>query len=159
MRMAAGDIIRESLLVVEQVLVKLNEDIERGEVIYNDGAGFLAAPAGVANAKLYVALEDHDYSEETTHTIGAALLGCIEVQKKTGTAIKEGQLVMVSSDAGEVTLFVKGDAPAGGASTYYTSTIESGVQAALDTNLGILGTCSADAASGDTTANVWVGVK
>lgn len=157
--MTAGDIIRESLLVVEEVTVKTNEDIERGEVIYNDGNGFLAAAAGIANAKLYVALEEHDYSEESTHTIDAALLGCVEVQKVTGTAIKEGQKVMVGATAGEVNLFVKGDAPAGGASTYYTATIEAGVQTALDTNLGILGTCSADAASGDTTANVWVGVR
>jgi len=65
---------------------------------------------------------------------------------------------MVSSDAGEVTLWVKGDAPTGGASQYYDSTIESGVQTALDTNIRRVGVCQEDAASDDTTVNVWLGV-
>lgn len=157
--MAAGDILRESLLVVESVTVKTSEDIERGEVIYNDGNGFLAAPAGIANAKLYVALEEHDYSEESTHVIDACLMGKVVVQKVTGTAIKEGQRVMVGATSGEINLFIKGDAPAGTASTYFTTAIESGLQTAIDTDIGILGTCADDAGSSDTTANIWVGVK
>ena len=45
---------------------------------------------------------------------------------------------MVSATAGEVTLFVKGDAPA--------SYAEADVQTALDTNLGVVGVLAEDAA-------------
>ncbi len=156
--MTAGDIMKEQLLVVESLTVKLNEDIEKGEVVYNDGNGILAAPNTVTGPFM-VALEDHDYSEETGYAVECLLVGCVEVQKKTGTAIKKGQAVMVSSDAGEVTLFVKGDAPAGGASQYYDTSIESGVQTALDANIRRVGIAQADAASDATTARVWVGVS
>jgi hypothetical protein len=157
--MAAGDIVNEALLVIKKVTVKSNEDIEKGEVIYQDGNEFLAAPNTVTAAKLYVALEAHDYSEVDEHDIRAALFGCIVVQKKSGNAIKEGQLVMISSTAGEVDLYVKGDAPTGGISTYYTTTIESGVQDAIDEWEIVLGTCAKNAGANDTTVEVWVGVK
>lgn len=157
--MAVGDVIAEALLVVRKVTVKSNEDIEAGEVIYNDGNGFLAAPNTVYESKLYVALEAHDYSEVSEHTIRAALTGHINVQKKTGNTIKHGDLVMLSSTAGEVTLYVKGDCPTGTSSTYYTTTIEAGIQAAIDEYEIVLGTASEDAATGATDVNVWVGVK
>jgi hypothetical protein len=66
---------------------------------------------------------------------------------------------MVSSDAGEVTLWTKGDAPTGGPTQYYDSSIESGVQAAMDANVRRLGVAQADAASGDSTVRVWLGVS
>ena len=161
--MAVGDIIKEALLVVEKVLVKASEDIEAGEVIYNDGAGFLSAPNTVTAAKLYVALESHVYATEETagkdHYIRALLMGCVNVQKVTGTAIKEGDLVMIGATSGEVNLYIKGDAPTGGVSTYYTTAIEAGVQAAIDEYEIVLGTCAGDAGSSDTNVDVWVGVK
>ncbi len=155
--MTAGDILKGQLLVVESYTVKASEDIEIGEVVYNDGNGILAAPNTVSGPFM-VALEAHDYSEESSHEVECLLAGCVEVQKKTGTAIKKGQAVAVSSDAGEVTLWVKGDAPAGGASQYYDSSIESGVQTALDANIHRVGVCQEDAASADTTAKIWMGV-
>lgn len=157
--MAVGDVIKEALLVVEKILVKEDEDIEAGEIIYNDGNGFLAAPNTVTAAKLYVALESHDYSAESEHYIRGAPMGCINVQKKSGNAIKEGQLVMISSTAGEADLYVKGDAPAGGVSTYYTTAIETGLQNAIDEWEIVLGTCAGDAETTDTDVDVWVGVK
>jgi hypothetical protein len=149
--MAAGDILRESGLIVEEVAVKLNEDIEKGELIYNDGDGFLAMPNTVVDAKAYVALEDHDYSEETAHNIGALFHGKVTAQKVAGTAIKEGQRLMISATAGEVTLFVKGDAPAG-------AYAEADVQTMADTNIRIVGTAAADAAADATTCDIWLGV-
>jgi hypothetical protein len=154
----AGDIVKEQLLVVESFTVKSSEDIEKGEIVYNDGNGILAAPNTVTGPFM-VALEDHDYSEETDHSVECLLVGCVEVQKKTGTAINKGQALMVSSDAGEATLFTKGDAPAGGSSTYYTTTIESGVQTAIDTNIARVGITQADADSDATTVKVWLGVS
>lgn len=155
-----GDIVKEALLVVEDVTVKDSEDIEKGEVIYNDGAGFLARPNTAFEETSYIALEAHDYSEVSNHVIRAALSGCITVQKTSASAIKEGQKVMISSTAGEVTVFAKGDAPTGGVSTYYTSTIETGVQTALDNNLGlIVGTCAKDAGQAAVKVDVWVGRK
>ena len=102
--MSAGDIVKESLLLVEEFTVKANEDIEKGEIVYNDGNGILAAP-NTAKGPFFVALEDHDYSEETSHEIRCAVYGIVEVQKATGAAIKKGQFVEISSTDGEVTVF------------------------------------------------------
>jgi hypothetical protein len=148
--LTAGDIVKGQLLVVETFTVKASEDIELGEVVYSDGNGVLAAPA-TATGPFLVALESHDYSEETSHGVECLVAGCVEAQKKTGTAIAKGQAIMVSSTDGEVTLWVKGDAPA--------SYVEADVQTALDANVRRVGTCQADAASGDTTCRIWLGVN
>lgn len=159
MTVNVGDIVQEALLVVEDVTVKANEDIEKGEVIYNDGNGFLAAPNTVTASKLYVALEAHDYSAKDRHVIRAAVFGKICVQKCADAAIKEGDLVMLCSTAGEVTLYVPGDCPTGSSSTYYTTVIEAGIQAAIDEWEIVLGTAAEDAAESAVKVIVWVGVK
>ena len=149
--MAAGSILKEQLLVIEEYLVKSGEDIEKGEILYNDGNGVLAAPNTVCGP-FVMSLEAHDYSEESSHSITCVLVGCVEVQKVSGSGGgKKGQAVMISGTAGEVTLFVKGDAPA--------SYNEANVQTALDTNIGVVGVLAEDAADGDTSAKVWLGVK
>lgn len=149
--MAAGSILKEQLLVVEEFTVKTNEDIEKGEIVYNDGNGILAA-ANTAVGPFMMALQDHDYSEETSHKVSCVLIGCVEVQKVSGSGGgKKGQAVMISATAGEVTLFVKGDAP--------SSYSEASMQTALDTNIGVVGTLAEDAGDSDTTAKVWLGVK
>ena len=149
--MAAGSILKEQLLVIEEYTVKASEDIEKGEIVYNDGNGILAAP-NTAVGPFMMALEAHDYSEETSHKITCVVFGCVEAQKVSGSgAGKKGQAVMISATAGEVTLFVKGDAPA--------SYAEATVQTALDTNIGIVGTLAEDAEDADTTAKIWLGVK
>jgi len=148
--MAAGSILKEQLLVVEEFTVKANEDIEKGEIVYNDGNGILAAPNTVVGPFM-MALQDHDYSEETKHKVSCVVVGLVECQKVAGSGGgKKSQRVMVSATAGELTLHVKGDAPAAYA--------EADVQTALDANLRVVGTLQADAADGDTTARVWLGV-
>lgn len=102
--MTAGDILKEGLLVVEEFTVKANEDIEKGEAVYNDGNGILAASAG-AKGPFMVALEDHDYSEETAHKVRCVVSGCVVAQKKSGNAVKEGQYVEVSSTDGELDIW------------------------------------------------------
>jgi len=149
--MAAGSILKEQLLVIEEYTVKANEDIEKGEIVYNDGNGILAAP-NTAVGPFMMAMKSHDYSEETTHKITCVQMGCVEAQKVSASGGgKKGQAVMISATAGEVTLFVKGDAPA--------SYAEADVQTALDTNIGIVGTLAEDAEDADTTAKIWLGVK
>lgn len=164
MAIAVGDIIKEALLVVEKVLVKLNEDIERGEVIYNDGAGFLACPNTVSDQKQYIALEAHVYATEEAagkdHYIRAALMGCICVQKIAGTALVEGDRVVVGATAGEVTKYAdESDDVWGGASSVWTQSLYSELQEAIKLKSRILGTVADDAASAATQANIWVGVK
>jgi hypothetical protein len=149
--MAAGGILKEQLLVIEEYTVKLNEDIEKGEIVYNDGNGIQAAPNTVTGPFM-MALKAHDYSEENTHKINCVKVGCVEVQKVSGSGGgKKGQAVMISATAGEVTLFEKGDAPA--------SYAEADMQTALDANISIVGTLQEDAADADTTAKIWLGVK
>jgi hypothetical protein len=99
--MAAGDIILTAGMVVKKVTVKANEDIELGELVCDDGNGFLAATAALAAlSKPGVALQEHDYSEETVHTISVLFKGVVEVQKKANSgAVFVGNKLTVSSTA------------------------------------------------------------
>lgn len=137
--MTAGDILKEGLLVVEEFTVKADEDIEKGEAVYNDGNGILAAP-NTAKGPFMVALEDHDYSEETSHKVRCAVSGCVEVQKATGAGSggKKGQFVEVSATAGEVQLF---DYTTPG--NWYE----------------VVGELAGDAGDSDTTAKIWIGKR
>ena len=103
--MAVGDILKEEGLVVMKMTVKTNEDIELGEILYSDGTGVLAA-TNLVEGPFFVALEAHDYSEETDHDIRVGVKGEFEVQKVSASgASKVGQWVELSATAGEVTLF------------------------------------------------------
>lgn len=158
----AGEIYLESLMRTKQFTVKADEDIERGELVCDDGSGngLVAATAALAvQQKCYVALEAHDYSAESYHKIMVIEVGYVVVQKATGTAIKEGNKLVVSSTAGEITVFTKGDAPTGGVSTYYTTTIETNIQAAIDDNAGVIATAQEDAASATTTIRILLGAQ
>jgi len=149
--MAAGGILKEQLLVIDEFTVKASEDIEKGEIVYNDGNGILAAP-NTAVGPFMMALQAHVYSEETIHKVSCVVVGCVEAQKVSVTGGgKKGQSVMISATAGEVTLFVKGDVP--------TSFDEALLQTALDTNIGIVGVLAEDALDADITAKIWLGVK
>jgi len=102
--MTAGDIVKETGLIIEEFTVKANEDVEKGEVVYNDGNGILAA-SSTAKGPFYVALEDHDYSAKTTHKVRCVVRGQVKAQKKSGAAIKKGQFTEISTTDGEVTVF------------------------------------------------------
>ncbi|MGD2200497.1 MAG: hypothetical protein PVJ38_02555 [Candidatus Bathyarchaeota archaeon] len=137
--MAAGDVLKEALLVVEGFTVKADEDIEEGEIVYNDGNGVLAAP-NTAKGPFMVALESHDYSEETTHTIRCIVSGCVETQKATGAGSggKQGRFVEISATAGEIQLF---DYTTPG--SWYE----------------VVGELAEDAGDSNTTAKIWVGKR
>lgn len=160
--MTAGDILKLGLLRVEKWTVKSSEDIELGEIVCDDGSGngCVAATAALAvTEKVGVALESHDYSEVDSHYIMVGVAGEFDVQKVSGSgAAKFGDKLMLSTTSGEVTKFVKGDAPTGGVSTYYTTTIETNVQAAMDKNLGIIGTATETTTNSDTTQKILLGV-
>jgi len=150
--MAAGDILKEALLVVEEFTIKANEDIEKGELVVDDGAGIIVASAALAAAgKAMMALEAHDYSEETDHDINCVVVGYVEAQKVTGSgAARKGDKLMISGTAGEVTKFVKADAPAAYA--------EATIQANYDLNLGVVGTAIAITLDATTTQKMLLGV-
>ena len=150
--MAAGDILKEALLVVEEFTIKANEDIEKGELVVDDGAGIIAASAALAAVgKAMMALEAHDYSEETDHDINCVVVGYVEAQKVTGSgAARKGDKLMISGTAGEVTKFVKADAPAAYA--------EATIQANYDLNLGVVGTAMATTLDATTTQKMLLGV-
>lgn len=161
--MTAGDVLKTGILVVEKMLVKENEDIELGELVCDDGSGngIVAATAALSVAqKVMVALEAHDYSEADYHYIPCGVVGAFDVQKVSGSgAANIGDKLMVSGTAGEVTKFVKGDAPTGGVSTYYTTTIESGVQTAIDTSIRVIGIALETTTNSDTTQKILLGVN
>ena len=157
--MAAGEIRKEALLVVEKVTVKNAEDIEKGEVILNDGNGFLAATNAADEEKLYIALEAHDYSAVSEHSIRALLMGCVSVQKVAGV-ISEGDLVMMSSTTGAITKYDDySDQVYAGASGYWTPTLYANLQTFAAYLTCILGTAAETVESGATDIDVWVGVK
>jgi hypothetical protein len=136
--MAAGDILKEQLLVVEEFTVKTDEDIEKGEIVWNDGNGILAASAG-DKGPFMVALESHDYSEETSHKVRCGVNGCFEVQKATGGgAGKQGQFVEISATAGEIAIWDYGTP---------------------GDWFDVVGEYAEDAADGDATAKIWLGKR
>jgi len=136
--LTVGSILKEQLLVIEEFTVKANEDIEKGEIVYNDGNGILAA-TNTAKGPFMVALQDHDYSEETTHKIRCGVSGCFEAQKISGSGGgKQGQYVEVSATAGELQLF---DYTTPG--NWYD----------------VVGELQEDAADADTTAKIWIGKR
>lgn len=134
--MVAGNILKEEGLIIEEFTVKANEDIEKGEIVYNDGNGILAASTS-AKGPFFMALKAHDYSEETTHKVRCVVAGAGVVQKKGASGGgKQGQYVEISATDGEVALF-----------DYATPGLFS----------DIVGTLLADAADADTTAKVLLG--
>lgn len=157
--MAVGDILKEQLLVVEKFTVKENEDIEKGEFVVDDGAGIVAATAALsAVGKVMMALETHDYSEEDTHIITCVVMGCVEAQKVTGTAVVKGDKIIVGATAGECNKYVAPDVPAGGVSTYFTSAVEAAIQANLALMKNVIGTAYAASTDAETTQKLWLGV-
>jgi len=136
--MAAGDILKEANLAVEEFTVKANEDIEKGEIVWNDGNGILAASAG-DKGPFFMALEAHDYSEETAHKVRCVVSGCVECQKVSGSGGgKKGQFVEISATAGEIQLF-----------DYSTP----------GDWWDVVGELEEDAADADTTAKIWLGAR
>jgi len=134
--LVAGNILKEEGLIIEEFTVKANEDIEKGEIVYNDGNGILAASTS-AKGPFFMALKAHDYSEETTHKVRCVVAGAGVVQKKGASGGgKQGQYVEISATDGEVALF-----------DYATPGLFS----------DIVGTLLADAADADTTAKVLLG--
>lgn len=149
--MAAGDILKEAGLVVEQFTVKSGEDIEKGELCYDDGNGLLAVTAtAAAGAKVVMALEDHDYSEQTTHVISCVVRGFVVAQKVSGSgAAGKLEKLMISATAGEVTKFVAGDV---------TATVnESTVEAANLVNLGVVGFATKASLDADVVQEMYLG--
>lgn len=135
--MTAGDIVKTAAMIVEEVAVDTDEDTAKGEVIVDKGgAGFEQADAG-DKGPFAVALEDHDYSEVTAHTIRALIKGIVKIKKATGSAIAQGRWVEVSSTAGAVTQW-----------DYATP----------GDHFDIVGIAMEDAASADTEVSVLLGV-
>jgi hypothetical protein len=145
--MAAGDIINEPF-IIEEVTVKANEDIELGEYVCNDGNGFLAATAALAALnKPYVALDAHDYSEETVHKIRIGVKGVFDTQKKANSgACYKGNKLTISDTAGEAQVFAMADV---------TATVnETTVEAAMLANQAGFGEVYEDVATASTTVKV-----
>ena len=146
--MAVGDIIKLKEAVIEKVTVKASEDIELGEMVVDDGNGFLAATAALAAlSKPYVALEAHDYSEESSHVISVGVKGVFEVQKTASNgAIFKGNKLTIGSTAGEVQVFAMADV---------TATVnESTVEAALLANQAAFGEAYEDVLTAATSVKV-----
>ena len=145
--MALGDVFSPNF-IIEKVTVKANEDIEKGEFVCNDGNGFVAATAALAALnRPGVALDAHDYSEETDHTIRVLFEGVVEAQKKANSgAVYKGNKLTISSTAGECQVFAAGDVT--------SSVSESTVEAANLVNLAAFGQAWEDAASAATSLKV-----
>jgi len=130
--LAAGDILKEAGLIIEEFDVKANEDIEKGEIVVNDGNGILAATTSHLGP-YFMALKAHTYADETTHKVRCVVAGHVEVQKKANGATKKGQYAEISATAGEVSL------------------------AALTNWYEVVGICLKDAADADTTMQIRLG--
>lgn len=152
--MAVGDILKEALLHIETFTIQASEDIRKGELVVDDATGIIAATAALAaEGKVMMALEDHTYADETVHTMQCVVTGYVEVIKISASGLaRNGDKLMVSGTAGEVTKFVKGTMPA--ADTYNTVA----AQAAIDTNAGIVGVAMKTSTDAEITQEMLLGV-
>ncbi len=150
--MAVGDILKEALLVVETFPVKAGASIAKGELVVDDGAGIVVATAALAAAgKAMMALKASVAAVPAT--IECVVVGFVEAKKVAAAgAARKGDKLMVSATAGAVTKFVKGAMPA--ADTYNTVA----AQAAVDKNLGVVGTATYTSADADATQKMLLGV-
>jgi len=153
--MAVGDILKEANLVVETFTIKASEDIEKGELCYDDGNGLLAATAAVgAITKCVMALETRVYVTDTTngkaHTVPCVVKGYVIAQKVSGSgAANLLDKLMISGTTGEVAKFVVGDT---------TGTVnQSTVNAAALVNLDVVGFATKASASGDVVQEMFLG--
>jgi histone acetyltransferase (RNA polymerase elongator complex component) len=158
--MAQGDVLKPGTAIYESYTMKTDTDAVKGKLYCDDGSGnglVLATAALAATNKVVMPVENHDYSENTSHIVNCVREGLVEAAKISGSgAAKRGQKITISATPGACTKFVKGDAPTGGASTYYTATIETGVQSVTDTNLATIGDAYEDSENADTTQKFWL---
>jgi hypothetical protein len=155
--MTAGDILKESGLVVEGFTIKASEDIEKGELCYDDGNGLLAATAATAAVtKVVMALETRVYATDTTnnagHIVSCVVKGFVIAQKVSGSgAANKLDKLMISGTAGEVAKFVVGDV---------TATVnQSTANAAALVNLNVVGFATKLSASGDVVQEMFLGAQ
>jgi hypothetical protein len=155
--MTAGDILKESGLVVEGFTIKASEDIEKGELCYDDGNGLLAATAAAAAVtKVVMALESRVYATDTTnnagHIVSCVVQGFVIAQKVSGSgAANKLDKLMISGTAGEVAKFVVGDV---------TATVnQSTANAAALVNLNVVGFATKLSASGDVVQEMFLGAQ
>ena len=135
--MTLGDILKLETAVINQFTMKSNTDAVKGNLYCDDGSGgglVLATPALAVANKVVMALENHDYSEVSTHKIACVVKGNVIAAKVSGSGLAaQGNKLMISGTAGAVGKFVKGAVSQ--ANTFATATD----QAAIDTNAGVVG--------------------
>jgi hypothetical protein len=115
--------------------------ITKGNVVVLGSGGTVTAAAGVSRAAIGVALA----SASSGGTVPVALRGIVWVT--AGGAVSKGAFV-TSGAGGKVLAFADFDAPTGGASQYYTTTIEGGFQTEFN-KIGTVIGIALDAASDD----------
>ena len=156
-----GDILKMDGLIVEKFTMKANTDATKGLLYCDDGSGggLVAATAALAAVnKVVMALEDHDYSEKTSHVISCVVKGTVAAAKVSGSGLAYvNSKLMISGTAGQVTKFVAGTAPGGGSSTYYTTAIDAAILASAITNIGVVGYATKLTADADTVQEMWLG--
>ena len=133
--MTLGDVLKLREAQVGKYTVKASGDIVKGNLYCDDGSGggLVITTAALAPAnKVVMALEDHDYSENTSHVISCLVRGYCIVAKVSGSGLAaQGNKLMISGTAGAVGKFVAGDVTS--ADTEATN------EAANLVNLGIVG--------------------
>jgi hypothetical protein len=153
MAYAIGDIIKLDGLIVDQFTVKASGDVTKGKLYCDDGSGgglvIATAALSVAN-KVVMALENHDYSEESTHIIAAVVKGNVACAKVSGSGLAaKGNKVTMSGTSGECMKFVAGDV---------TGTVnESTVEAALVVDLAVIGYATKTSTDAETVQEMFLG--
>ena len=148
-----GDILKLDGLIIDKFTVKASGDVTKGKLYCDDGSGgglvIATAALAVAN-KVVMALEDHDYSEVSTHVISAVVKGNVAVAKVSGSGLAaKGNKIMMSGTSGECAKFVAGDV---------TATVnETTVEAALVVDLGVIGYATATSIDADTVQEMFLG--
>jgi len=96
--MALGDILKVGCKVVEGAAAKAATAIKTGQLVCNDGSGFVpATTALVATNKAYVALDDVKADSEN-RSFRVLVRGVVVVEKASATVASKGRKLKVDTN-------------------------------------------------------------
>jgi hypothetical protein len=103
--MTVGEFKKTSCLVVEPVQAKASTAILKGQLVGNDGAGFVAATVAIsATSQIYAAL-DSVTAVNVNRTVRVVVRGRVVVNKAVASvAMQKGRKLIVGATAGTCAL-------------------------------------------------------
>jgi len=96
--MSLGEVFRTAHYISEPVIAKNGVAIEKGELVCNDGAGFVRATNTLAATSAVYVSKENVTTTALKRKFNVVMSGAVWAKKVTGTAIKQGQKLSVGAN-------------------------------------------------------------